>query len=148
MTDAEQPITAIYKGEAEWNWSYGRISRFFRELRDNKKIMGTKCPKCGIVFCPPTSDCPKCYVPTEWVEVSNQGTVQYYTIVYGLAAPWAKHEVPFGVGLIKLDGADTGLLHYILGVKFDELKNGIRVEAVFRDEREGYITDISHFKPV
>ncbi|MGD8986330.1 MAG: zinc ribbon domain-containing protein, partial [Desulfobacteraceae bacterium] len=60
---------AYYKMEAEYNYSYGRISKFFRELMENRRIMGSQCRKCGVVFCPPTSDCPKCWTPTEWIEV-------------------------------------------------------------------------------
>ncbi len=73
IMENQDVVKAYYKMEAEFNWSYGKISRFFKELMENKKIMGTKCPKCGMVFCPPTSDCPKCWVPTEWVEVGPQG---------------------------------------------------------------------------
>jgi uncharacterized OB-fold protein len=138
-------LKAYYKMEAEFNWSYGKISRFFRELMDNKRIMGTKCPECGTVFCPPTSDCPKCWVPAEWVEVGPQGTVLHFSIIH-LPNLWMKRKVPYTIGLIKLDGADTGLMHFVDETDIEKLKTRPRVEAVFGDKRKGYITDIEHFE--
>jgi len=138
-------VKAYYKMEAEFNWSYGKISRFFRELIDNKRIMGTKCPECGTVFCPPTSDCPKCWVPAEWVEVGPQGTVLHFSIIH-LPNLWMKRKVPYTIGLIKLDGADTGLMHFVDETDIEKLKTRPRVKAVFADKRKGYITDIEHFE--
>ena len=147
MENRDDVLKAYYKIEAEFDYSYGKISRFFREIMENQRIMGTKCPKCGIVFCPPTSDCPKCWVPTEWVDVGPQGTMLHYTLI-NLPALWNEKEVPFTLGLIKLDGADTGLMHFVDENDLLKLKNGLRVEAVFEEERKGYITDIAHFKVI
>jgi uncharacterized OB-fold protein len=138
-------VKAYYKMEAEFNWSYGKISRFFKELIENKRIMGTKCPSCGVVFCPPTSDCPKCWVPTEWVEVGPKGTLLHFTVIHQ-SNLWSKRKAPYTLGLIKLDGADTGLMHYIDDIDIAKLKAQPRVEAVFADERKGYVTDIEHFR--
>lgn len=138
-------VKAYYKMEAEFNWSYGKISRFFRELMDNKRIMGTKCPECGTVFCPPTSDCPKCWVPAEWVEVGPRGTLLHFSVIH-LQNLWMKRKVPYTIGLIKLDGADTGLMHFVDETDIEKLKTRPRVEAVFADERKGYVTDIEHFE--
>lgn len=145
MEDQPDVFKAYYKIEAEFDYSYGRISTFFKELMQNKKIMGTKCSKCGSVFCPPTSDCPNCWVPTEWLEVGPQGTLLHYVII-NLPALWMDRDVPYTLGLIKLDGADTGLMHFVDETDKAKLKNGLRVEAVFAEERKGYITDIEYFK--
>jgi len=63
---------------------------------------------------------------------------------------------PYIVGMIELDGADNGFVHYVGGI--DDLANiektaqkiypGIRVEAVWREKRVGNILDIEYFKPV
>jgi hypothetical protein len=140
-------VKAYYKMEAEFQWSYGKISRFFSELRDNKRIMGTKCPKCGTVFCPPTSDCPKCWVPTEWVEVGPQGTVIHFAVIH-LPNLWMKRKTPYTNGLIKLDGADTGLMHFVDETDVKKLMAKPRVEAVFAEERKGYPTDIDYFRVI
>jgi len=135
---------AYYKIEGEYEYSYGRISRFFRELVENKRIMGSKCKECGTVFCPPTSECPKCWIPTEWVEVGPEGTLLHYTIIT-LPSLFRKRDLPFTLGLIRLDGADTGLMHFVNETDKAKLRNGLRVKAVFAEERKGYITDIEHF---
>jgi uncharacterized OB-fold protein len=75
-----------------------------------------------------------------------------FTIVYaqftGLPAP------PYCAGLIKLDGADTALMHYVGGVDLQDLEKakqavrvGMRLQAVWRDQREGKISDIECFRP-
>ena len=140
-------LKAHYKMEADFMFSYGRISRFFIELKDNKKIMGTKCPKCGIVFCPPTADCPKCWEPTEWIEVGPKGTLLHYTVI-GLPPLFVKKEVPYTLGFVKFDGADTGIMCFIDETDLKKLKSGLRVEAVFKEERNGLITDIDYCKVI
>jgi uncharacterized OB-fold protein len=49
---------------------------------------------------------------------------------------------------VKLDGADTGMVHFIGEVKPADIKIGMKVKAVFKDKREGNILDIKYFKPV
>jgi uncharacterized OB-fold protein len=50
--------------------------------------------------------------------------------------------------VIKLDGADTGLTHIIGEADPSEVKIGMRVEAVLKENREGNILDIKYFKPL
>jgi len=47
-----------------------------------------------------------------------------------------------------LDGADTGFVHMLGEVDFDRLEIGMRVQAVFNDERTASVLDIKHFKPI
>jgi uncharacterized OB-fold protein len=56
--------------------------------------------------------------------------------------------VPYAVGVIRLDGADTGLVHLVGDVDINRLRNGIRVEPVFSAERKGHILDIRYFRPI
>lgn len=153
-SEQEEPLTI----EGRWNIPYRHTagqaaSRFFRELKDNKRIMGVRCPKCQRVLVPPRSFCERCFVPTEeWVQVKESGILTTFTICYAqftsLPAP------PYCVGLVKLDGADTGLMHYVGGLDLEDMEAakkalsvGMRVQAVWRDDREGKITDIEYFKP-
>ncbi len=123
-------------------------SRFFIELRDNKRIMGTKCPKCGLVLMPPRRYCGKCLTETdEWVEVGDKGTLVAYTILHR-SSPNLPKKPPFAYGIIKLDGADTNLVHILGEVDLDKIKPGMRMQAVFKDQREGNILDIDYFKPI
>ncbi|MHA1130915.1 MAG: zinc ribbon domain-containing protein, partial [Candidatus Helarchaeota archaeon] len=49
-----------------YRYSVGELSKFFKEIRDNEKLFGTRCTKCGFGFFPPRLNCHKCYVPCEW----------------------------------------------------------------------------------
>jgi uncharacterized OB-fold protein len=54
--------------------------------------------------------------------------------------------VPFVLGLIKPDGADTAMAHLVLG-PVEGLKIGMRLNAVFAAERKGRILDLRGFEP-
>ncbi len=80
----------------------------------------------------------------EWVELPDEGVVTAHTIVryeYGLQPA----RPPFAYAVIKLDGADVGLVHLITK-DLDRLKNGARVKAVFKEDRSAHILDIDSFK--
>ena len=84
---------------------------------------------------------------TEVVEVSSTGTIVSWTWV-DPPRPGSPWDTPHGLALVLLDGADTPLLHGVLVDSADELATGLRVEAVWRDERVGHITDLLGFAPV
>ena len=129
-------------------WAGDTASKFLITLRDEKKIMGTKCGRCNRVFIPPRKTCPSCFTENkEWVDVSDTGIVQAFTVARRQLAALPK-QVPVCFGLIKLDGADTSLLHYLGDVEPGSIKIGMRVKAQFAEKRKGAITDIDYFKPV
>ncbi len=136
----------------QWNYAAGHsFSRFFRGLKEGR-ILAVKCPQCGRVYLPPRPVCGNCFAEMqEWVEVSRRGTVRAFTAVHlpfldpSTGQPRA---VPFGMALIQLDGADTTLNHYLEGIELAKVRIGLRVEAVFRQERQGAISDLVYFKPV
>ena len=134
----------------EYNWWVGAVgSRFYRGLRDEGRIWGLKCPECSKVFVPPKIKCIDCYEDLhDWLELPGTGTVETYTIVRYEEPVLHPRKAPFAYGVIMMDGADTGLVHFIGDVDPEEVKVGMRVEAVFEDEREGNILDIKHFRPI
>ncbi|MFI6277144.1 Zn-ribbon domain-containing OB-fold protein [Streptomyces sp. NPDC050988] len=82
----------------------------------------------------------------ELVEVGSTGTV----------TTWAwNHEPrrgqpldrPFAWVLVKLDGADTGLLHALDAPGPAAVHTGMRVRVRWAEERSGAITDIACFEP-
>lgn len=144
-----EPMVHNGRIKVPYTWWVGETgSTFFISLRDEKKILGTRCPKCEKVFVPPRKACGQCFcTDMQWKEVGPAGELVSYTI---LRYEETIHpiEPPFGHAIIKLDGADTGLAHLIADFEPQQLKCGMRVEAVFREERQGNILDIHHFKPV
>ncbi|MBN2283877.1 MAG: Zn-ribbon domain-containing OB-fold protein [Deltaproteobacteria bacterium] len=148
----EQELLTVTSGDMfqPYDWSVGLFgSRFLAELRDNKKIYGIKCPKCGKVYVPPRKICGSCYVAMdEFVPLSDEGEVYVCTIVhFGFVDPETgkQRPVPYGYAFIKLDGADTCLTHFVNSTDPEKFKVGARVKAVFEEKRKGSIADIKHF---
>jgi uncharacterized OB-fold protein len=151
--EAELLVISSGNVEAPYNYHAGYYwSKFFREMRDNKKIYGIKCPRCGKVYIPPRVVCGPCFVKLEdWVEVGPKGTVTGFSVVnFPLlnATTGEPRKIPFGLGYIKLDGADTLLMHYLEELDETKVKSGTRVEVVFREERLGNIDDIKFFRTI
>jgi uncharacterized protein len=141
----------VYKSQInvpyKW-WAGETASRFLIALRDEKKILGTKCDGCKRVYVPPRKVCPSCFIDSaEWVEVADEGTLLTYTIVHRQLAALPE-KAPVFFGLVKLDGADTALLHHLGEVDEARLRIGMRVKAEFAAHRKGTIRDIAYFRPV
>lgn len=123
-------------------------TRFLIELRENKRIMGTKCPTCDKVYVPARSVCKYCFAQLDqWVEVSDTGTLQTYTVA-GQSNGVQPVAPPIIYGIIQLDGASTSIVHMLSEVDFEKLVIGMRVKAVFSQKRVGSILDIKYFKPL
>jgi uncharacterized OB-fold protein len=123
-------------------------TRVLTSLRDKKKIMGMRCPDCNRVYVPARSTCKDCFGELdEWVEVGTRGTLQSYTVV-NEATACQPVEAPLIYGIIQLDGADNGFVHMLGGVEAEQLSVGLRVEAVFKEERRGSVLDIKYFRPL
>jgi hypothetical protein len=138
-----------------YRWAMGPvITRFFEEFK-NKRIMGTKCPKCKRVLVPARKFCPRCFEDaTEWVQVSDKGKVKTWSLIT-FEFSGQPMEPPYVAGLIDLDGADTAISHFIGGVDLsniekakDKIKIGMTVRAKWRDKPEGNIRDIEYFEPI
>jgi len=149
MTETKWAFEIPGKLEIPYRYFAGAFSsRWFRALRDEKKILGCRCPTCRKVFVPPRGNCERCLTKIEeWVELPGTGTVESFTVVR-YAEPFQPKKPPFVLAAIKLDGADSALIHLVGGISPDRVRVGLRVRAVFAEERKGRITDISHFQPV
>ncbi|MFF1566467.1 Zn-ribbon domain-containing OB-fold protein [Streptomyces sp. NPDC058293] len=120
-------------------------SAFLTGLRE-RTVLGVKTTD-GKVMVPPVE-----YDPAtadelrDLVEVEPTGTV----------TTWAWNpeprrgqplDAPFAWVLVKLDGADTGLLHALDAPGPDAVTTGMRVRVRWAAERTGAITDIACFEP-
>ena len=149
MTDkVVKPIVAEGDSISTFQVTAGATgSKFLIDIRDNKKFTGIKCPGCKKVYVPPRLHCPTCCIKMgEWVELSGKGTLETYTVVR-YKEPYQPKEPPIIYGVIKLDGADTGIYGILGEVDPDKVKIGMRLEPVFKEEREASLLDIDHFKP-
>lgn len=136
-------------------WRYGTswyFAEFIRALRDDRRLLGLRCPVCRRVYLPPRPVCGNCHAEMrDWVAVEDTGTVRAFTVVHlpivdpvtGLPRP-----TPYGMALIRLDGADTTLNHYLAENEPARLRIGLRVRAVWREVRAGTLSDIVHFEAI
>ena len=128
--------------------SKGEFSTFFLALRDDKKIFGCKCAKCGLVRCPPfLTHCPDCdFATTKLVEVGQVGTMLCTPPITYFANSLFLKMAPYGRGRVVLQGADTALavnVYTTTGILAPGIiKKGTEVKVVFRDDRNGEISDI------
>lgn len=128
-------------------WAGETASAFLKSLRDDKMILGRRCADCGTVYVPPRKVCPVCFKDMEWEKVSDTGTLLTYTVVLRKLAALPK-DPPVIYGLVKLDGADTSILHIINEIDPSKVTIGMRVKARFSEERKGTIRDIEYFAPI
>jgi uncharacterized protein len=140
----QPPLSAPLKLSFDYTRSVGPLlSQFFTALRE-RRILGVRGSD-GRVLVPPAEYDPVNYAQlTEVVPVASVGTVLSWT--------WQSHPLegqpldkPFAWALIKLDGADTALLHAVDAGSSDAISTGARVHVHWADEPVGAITDIAYF---
>lgn len=143
LTDShEPPLSAPLTLSFDYTRSVGpTLGAFFTALR-SRRIVGVRGSD-GRVHVPVAEYDPVSYERlTEIVPVSSVGTVLSWT---RQPEPLEGQPLdrPFSWALIKLDGADTPLLHAVDGA----VRTGDRVHAHWVEEPIGAITDIACFLP-
>ena len=147
MSKADEILVSEQVLQVPFVYSAGPVvSRFLTGLRDEGKLYGLRCPQCRKVYAPPRGVCGGCARPLqEWVEVGPGGTLENFTVLY-YPEPCHPAAVPLTLGIIRLDGADTGLVHVVRAAP-EALRIGMRVRAVFKEKRRGHILDLEGFLP-
>ncbi|MGZ8813223.1 MAG: Zn-ribbon domain-containing OB-fold protein [Mycobacterium sp.] len=140
----EPPLSAPLRLSFDYTRSVGPLlSQFFTALRE-RRVVGVRGSD-GRVHVPPAEYDPVTYQElTEIVPVSSVGTVVSWT--------WQPEPLegqpldrPFAWALVKLDGADTALIHAVDAGSSDAISTGARVHVHWVDEPVGAITDIAYF---
>jgi uncharacterized OB-fold protein len=145
---SEEVLSAPHVMEFPYTRSTGPVvGAFLTGLRD-QKVLAYKASD-GRVVCPPPEFDAGTNAPVEaagLVEVGPEGVV----------TSWSWNPVPrngnpfdrpFAWALVKLDGADSSMLH-ALDASRDAIETGMRVRVRWADERVGFINDIACFEPV
>lgn len=140
------PLSAPLNIGFDYTRSLGPVlGRFMTGLRA-RRVLGSRTAD-GRVHVPPLEYDPDTHEPvTELVEVAPAGVVTSWT--------WAERPLdgqpmdrPFGWALIRLDGADTALLHAVDAGGRERMRTGMRVRVRWAAERIGHIRDIACFEP-
>ncbi|KRO94883.1 MAG: hypothetical protein ABS10_04955 [SAR86 cluster bacterium BACL1 MAG-120820-bin45] len=138
----------LLKAPFELSYKYKRssgpiMSQVFEGLA-KKKILGSK-SKANKVYAPAAEYDPHTREAlTELIEVGPGGIIESWSWVH---QPSNHHliQTPFAFALIKLDGADTAMLHMISDCEKSDLAIGNRVKAVWSETPTESIADIQHF---
>lgn len=147
MSDAEGDVLrAPHVLEYTYRRSVGPVlGRFFTALRE-RRIEGARTAG-GRVLVPPSEYDPETgEAVDELVQVGPSGVVTTWSWV---TEPREKQPLdrPFAYALIRLDGADTALLHAVDAGTQERMSTGMRVRPRWREETQGVIGDIVCFEP-
>jgi hypothetical protein len=122
--------------------------RFLRALKNEGKLLATRCENCGITYAPAKLYCERCLASLNdhWTEAGPEGTVRSFTVLH-LNQDGTRRPIPEVIVAVQLDGADTVLIHRLMPAAAEKVRIGARVAPVFRPAnlREGSILDIDHF---
>lgn len=128
--------------------SRGELSPFFLALKEEKRLLGCRCTRCGLVRVPPfLTHCPECeFAPTEPVEVEQVGVMNSSPPITYFATSLFQDMAPYGRGRVVFKGADTAmsvLLYTTTGILVPGvIRKGTEVKLVFKDDRIGEMTDV------
>ena len=144
---AAAPLSAPLEISFDYTRSLGPVlSRFMSALAE-RRILGSRGAD-GRVHVPPAEYDPVTFAPPgELVEVGPAGTVVSWSW-QPFPRPGQPLGHPFAWALIRLDGADTALLHAVDAGTADLVRIGTRVAPRWVAEPAGAITDIACFEPV
>ncbi|MGP3945573.1 Zn-ribbon domain-containing OB-fold protein [Streptomyces sp. 6N106] len=148
MTPAPSPevLQAPLVVEFPFTRSLGPVQSAFLTGLRTRTVLGVRTTD-GRVLVPPVE-----YDPvtadelSDLVEVAPTGTVT--TWAWNPAPRRGQPlDTPFAWVLVRLDGADTALLHALDAPGPDAVRTGMRVRVRWAGERVGAITDIACFEP-
>ena len=130
--------------------------RFGEQLRSGR-IVGHKCPSCGLVYVPTRAFCPMCTVAmgeADELDLAQQGTVTSFTVLTPIQYHGQQERQDYALASILIDGADgTVGQQRVTDVPLDAIRMGMRVEAVWSEDRDtanlgyGFGNAISGWRP-
>jgi uncharacterized protein len=116
---------------------------FFEALRDRGVLLGSRCEACSVTYLPARIFCERCFAELfADTECGPGGTLESFTTGY-VGIDGEPLDQPISIGLVKLDSADTVLMHRLIGD--GPWRIGSRVDAVINGARTGSILDLAGF---
>ncbi|MEX2255845.1 MAG: OB-fold domain-containing protein [Acidimicrobiia bacterium] len=141
VVDPNAPVEGMdYFMQLEYTEVLCPVVRRYAEALREGKLIGHRCPKCGLVYAPPRGYCPIDVIETtdaDEVTLTDRGVVTNYTIVTPVQYYGQEETEPFAKVSIQLDEPGGSLsLQDVLEVPVDEVRVGMRVEAVWAPKDE------------
>ena len=140
------PLRAPLEIEFDYTRSLGPVLSQFMAALAERRILGARGAD-GRVHAPPFEYDPMTAEPArELTEVGPEGTVVSWS---WMPEPLAGQPLaePFAWALIRLDGADTAMLHAVDAGSAAAMRTGLRVRPRWAERPAGSIRDIACFEP-
>ena len=138
------PLIVKSHYEIDYIHSFAPDSEFFRAL-GKRKLMGSKCKKCGYTYATPRGHCMMCGAETEWYQLPNEGKIHTFTTCYFGSEAFLP-ETPFHLIMVEFEGVDSLFMARIIGASTEDLKVGMKVKAKFKRNLKFSPTDV-YFVP-
>jgi uncharacterized OB-fold protein len=148
LRDVEVVRSVRTPARLEYTYTAGAATTRFLTGIAAGKILGERAPG-GKVYVPSRGADPQLGVPTsEQVEVAHVGTLTSFCVV-NVAFYGQGMEIPYTSGLILLDGSDLPIMHLIQECPVEDVRIGMRVEAVWVEPSElgPTLESIRYFRP-
>ncbi len=124
-----RPLTLVQ------NIPISKTSKFWDGLKEGK-VFATKCLNCGKLHFPPVADCSDCHSSNvEWVELSNEAEIETYTHVVVRPTSFQDFK-PYTVVIGKMKEG-VRVLAWLTGLKFSEIKTGMKVKLIAKTTPDG-----------
>jgi len=140
------PLQAPLEIEFDYTRSLGPVLSQFMDALAERRILGARGAD-GRVHAPPFEYDPvSAEPPADLVPVGPEGTVVSWS---WMPEPLAGQPLaePFAWALIRLDGADTAMLHAVDAGSAAAMRTGLRVRPRWAERPVGSIRDIACFEP-
>ena len=146
MSHPTAPLRAPLEIEFDYTRSLGPVLSQFMDALAERRILGARGAD-GRVHAPPFEYDPMtASPPRELTDVGPEGTVVSWS---WMPEPLAGQPLaePFAWALIRLDGADTAMLHAVDAGSAAAMRTGLRVRPRWAARPAGSIRDIACFEP-
>ena len=146
MSRPTAPLRAPLEIEFDYTRSLGPVLSQFMAALAERRILGARGAD-GRVHAPPFEYDPvSAEPPADLVPVGPEGTVVSWS---WMPEPLAGQPLaePFAWALIRLDGADTAMLHAVDAGSAAAMRTGLRVRPRWAARPAGSIRDIACFEP-
>jgi uncharacterized OB-fold protein len=143
----DQPLRAPLEIGFDYTRSLGPTLSQFMTALAGRRILGSRGTD-GRVYAPPFEYDPVTLAPPqELVPVGPEGSVTTWSWV---PEPLEGQPLsrPFAWALIRLDGADTAMLHAVDAGSAAAMRTGMRVRVRWAEATVGHIRDIACFEPI